>query len=350
MAASRPEMQRLRRDMQIVFQDPYASLNPRMRVRNIVGEPLLIHGIGTDKERQGGSPSCSRWSASRPSTASATRTSSPAASDSASASPARWRSAHASSSATSRSVALDVSIQAQIINLLEDLQDELKLTYLFIAHDLSVVQHISDRVAVMYLGKIVEIADSSTSTTRPLHPYTESLLSAVPIPDPVIGTRAKTHHPRGRRAQPGQPAQGLRVPPRCSRMQVDPCTVAMPPLVATDGGRRRLESPGRLLLPDSLRRRRDRDGECAWSDRGSPSRGRRRRACDSWLIPRWSGLRGRRVTSTASRAVFAARRRAARGLALAAGGCGGAGNPGARRRRRIGSSPRSTAGRSARVR
>ena len=155
--------------MQIIFQDPYASLNPRMTVGAIIGEALTIHRLaklaGASTRRA--SSTCSRRWASTPTTCAATRTSSRAASASASASPARSRSSPKLIVCDEPVSALDVSIQAQVINLLEDLQEQFGLTYLFIAHDLSVVEHISTRVAVMYLGKIVEIAPAhATSTPR----------------------------------------------------------------------------------------------------------------------------------------------------------------------------------------
>ena len=171
----------------MIFQDPYSSLNPRMTVLDIVGEPLSVNtampGQGAGGPR--GSPAAARRAASRvyaPLSARLPRR----RSASASASPAPWRSIPRLIVCDEPVSALDVSVQAQILNLLQDLQEEFNLTYLFIAHDLSVVEHISDRVAVMYVGKLVEMAETEDLFRNPQHPYTEALLSAVPKPDPRL--------------------------------------------------------------------------------------------------------------------------------------------------------------------
>ena len=234
MAASKAQMQTLRRHMQIIFQDPYASLNPRMRVRNIVGESLKIHNIGTEAERKKRvfelleTVGLSVEHAERyPHEFSGGQ---------------RQRIGIARALALQPKLiicdepvsALDVSIRAQVINLLEDLQDEFDLTYVFIAHDLSVVKHTSDRVAVMYLGKIVEISDSAVLYDKPQHPYTEALLSAVPIPDPATERARQRIILEGDVPSPANPPSGCVFHPRCPRAQ-EVCTTAMPALVSTGG-------------------------------------------------------------------------------------------------------------------
>src|SRR3989449_10179155 len=180
------ELRPLRRRMQMVFQDPYASLNPRHSVGRIVGEPLRSHGLATRREANARVRDLLRIVG--------------LPSDTAGRYPHEFSGGQRQRIGVARALAvnpdfivadepvsaLDVSIQAQIINLLEQLQDEFDLTYLFIAHDLAVVRHISDRIAVMYLGKIVELASAAELYEKPLHPYTISLLSAVPIPDPIV--------------------------------------------------------------------------------------------------------------------------------------------------------------------
>ena len=192
-------LRRIRPNMQMIFQDPYASLNPRMTLLEVIGEPLLVNGIAKGSELQDRVASLLRRVGLRP--------------EYVSRYPHGFSGGQRQRIGIARALAphpqlvvcdepvsaLDVSIQAQILNLLQDLQQELGLTYLFVAHDLSVVEHISDRVAVMYVGKLVEEADTEELFIQPLHPYTEALLSAVPRPNPRLRRRAGALQRRERR-------------------------------------------------------------------------------------------------------------------------------------------------------
>ena len=226
---SESELRPLRRRMQMVFQDPYASLNPRHSVGRMVGEPLRVHRLARGKDVDArvrellqivGLPQ-----------------------DAATRYPHEFSGGQRQRIGLARSLALnpdfivcdepvsalDVSIQAQIINLLETLQSDFDLTYLFIAHDLAVVRHISDRVAVMYLGKIVEITDRLELYDNPLHPYTKALLAAVPIPDPVLEAERPRTVLMGEVPSPLNPPPGCVFHPRCP-IAIDRCRGEVPPL------------------------------------------------------------------------------------------------------------------------
>jgi len=207
------ELRRLRRDMQIIFQDPYSSLNPRMRVGQIIEEPLIIHKIGNREERKSRAQELLRLVGLEP--------------EHAGRYPHEFSGGQRQRIGIARALALnpkfivcdepvsalDVSVQAQIVNLLQDLQAQLGLTYLFVSHGLSVVEHISTRVGIMYLGKLVEVGSSREIFHNPLHPYTRALLSAIPIPDP---TRRRERLPlTGDIATAIEPPSGCRFRTRC---------------------------------------------------------------------------------------------------------------------------------------
>ena len=228
------EMRPIRRQMQMIFQDPFSSLNPRMNIYEIISEPLLVHGIGTSSEREDRVAELLRVVRLRPEY--------------------MRRYPHAFSGGQRQRIGiaralalnprliladepvsgLDVSVQAQVINLMMDLQDELGLTYLFVSHDLSVVKQISNRVVVMYVGRIAEIGTPQELFDSPKHPYTAALMSSVPKPHP--SQRSKRYVLEGEVANPANPPTGCYFHPRCP-FATDQCKVEVPPLVKSKDGR-----------------------------------------------------------------------------------------------------------------
>jgi oligopeptide transport system ATP-binding protein len=229
------DLRKMRRRMQMIFQDPYASLNPRMTVGSIVAEPLEVHNIGTKAERVERVRELLKVVGLNPYFINRY--------------PHEFSGGQRQRIGVARALAvnpafivcdepisaLDVSIQAQVINLLEDLQEQFGLTYLFIAHDLSVVRHISDRIAVMYLGKIMELSDREELYLNPMHPYTQALLSAVPIPDPVIEEKRQRIILEGDVPSPVNPPKGCNFSTRCPKA-LDMCKEQEPEFRDYGGG------------------------------------------------------------------------------------------------------------------
>jgi oligopeptide transport system ATP-binding protein len=229
------QLRPLRRQMQMVFQDPYASLNPRKRVGTIIGDPLKIHKLGDAKERKARVEQLLETVGLSP--------------EHYNRFPHEFSGGQRQRIGIARALALqpklivadepvsalDVSIQSQMLNLLEDLQNEFNLTYIFIAHDLGVVRHVSDRIAVMYLGKLVELSPAEELYTRPIMPYTEALLSAVPIPDPDLAAARERIVLEGDVPSPINPPTGCRFHPRC-RYATQVCSEVEPPLVEYGNG------------------------------------------------------------------------------------------------------------------
>ena len=228
------ELKQFKRDVQMIFQDPYASLNPRMTVGEIIREPMDIHNIGTKEEREKRVRELLEIVGLKP--------------DHIRRYPHEFSGGQRQRIGIARTLALnpkfivcdepisalDVSIQAQVINLLEKIQAEMGISYLFIAHDLSMVKHISDRIGVMYLGNLVEVGDSDDVYRRPLHPYTQALLSAVPIPDPKVARERERIVLQGELPSPINPPSGCVFRTRCPKA-TEKCAQAKPQLKTVEG-------------------------------------------------------------------------------------------------------------------